>query len=159
LVRLDLKHDLPPEIRIERLDAIKQMRPLACVHHDDAFGVIDHPYVRGKPIGPLRVDEDAQSPAQTASAPSGLRSLDSNGPGLNGVDPHAPSMIGRTMSGRSKCTRWPASGTRTAVVPGPPITPGNSPAVTAPVSASCSPNTKWTGTMSCGGWAHRSKVT
>src|SRR5262252_6269313 len=141
IARLDSKHHVPPQLRMQRSGGVEQVRSLAGVHNDDAFGVIDHPCGRREPFCPLRVCENAQLPHQPTSAAADLRLLDSNGSRLNGVDPHAFSVIARTMSGRSKCTRWPASATRTAVVPGPPITAGNSPAVTASVSASCSPNT------------------
>src|SRR5215813_11652484 len=64
------------------------------------------------------------------------------------VDLHAISVIDRTMSGRSKCTIWPASGTRTAVVLGAPIALGNALMAKAAVNASRPPNTKCTGTVS-----------
>src|SRR4051812_27477848 len=126
------------------------MRPLPRVHHDDAFWVVDHPGVGRQPTGPLRVGKHTQPPQHAAAASADLRLLDADRTGTNRMDPHAFSAIDRTTSGRSKCTRWPASGTRTAVVPGAPIAPGSSSYLTAAVSASCPPKTKCTGTPSCG---------
>ena len=53
---------------------------------------------------------------------------------------HARSMIDRTMSGRSKCSMWPALGRRTVVLWGAAIAEGNRTVMEAGVSASCSPN-------------------
>src|SRR6188474_1220088 len=117
------------------------MRSLPGIDHDHAFGMVDEPHVGRKPLRPVLIGEDRESSSRSASPPFDLGGLDPNRTGLNGVEVHARSTTERTTSGRSKWTMCPASGTRTAMLPGAAIAAGSRSAIEGGFSASCSPNT------------------
>ncbi len=70
---------------MKRFAGLEQMRSLARVHHDHAFGMVDDPRIRGEPPGPLSVRKHAEPALQPPSAPLDLRAFDPNGAGLDGV--------------------------------------------------------------------------
>src|SRR6476620_11199366 len=117
------------------------MRSLPRIHDDHAFRMVDDPCIGRKPFRPMWVGEYPEPPAQPVSLPLNLRGLDTDRTGLDRVYGHARSTIDRTMCGWSKWTMWPASGTRTAVLPGAAIAAGSRSAIEDGFSASCSPNT------------------
>jgi hypothetical protein len=119
----------------------EQMRPLARIDHDHAFGMVDHPRIRREPSGPLAVPEHRKPSSQSASVPFDLCALDPDGAGLDGMELHAFTTIERTIAGWSKCTMWPAFGTSRTVVAGAAIAAGKSLTTAAGVSASRSPKT------------------
>jgi hypothetical protein len=85
LVTVDAKRHFPSNVRMERSAGLEQMRPLARVHHDHAFRMVDDPRIRGEPSSPLLVREHTEPASQPASVPLDLCAFDPNGPGLDGV--------------------------------------------------------------------------
>ena len=70
---------------MERFAGLELMRPLARVHHDHAFGMVDDPRIRGEPSSPPSVREHSEPALQSASVPLDLRAFDPDGAGLDGV--------------------------------------------------------------------------
>src|ERR1022692_2813698 len=73
---VDAKRHFPSNVRMERFAGLEQMRPLARVHHDHAFRMVDDPRIRGEPSGPVSVGEYPEPSSQAESPPLDLRGLD-----------------------------------------------------------------------------------
>src|SRR5262249_24392181 len=102
LLALDSKRHLPSLVGMEGPDAFEQMRPLARIHDDHPFGMIDHPYIGRQPAGPVSIGEEPEPAAHPVSPARDLRRLDPDRASLNRVDVHTFLKIDRTTSGRSK---------------------------------------------------------
>src|SRR5262249_33020748 len=102
VIGFDPEHDLPSHVGMERFAGLQEMRPLARVHHDHAFRVIDDPHKRRKPVRPVTVREYRESSTQPAPSSQNLCGLDADPSGLDRVDLHTRSTIDRTIAGWSK---------------------------------------------------------
>src|SRR3981189_2924035 len=69
LFALDAKRHFPAEVGVKRLAGFQQMRALPGVDRDDAFGMIDDPYIGRQPIGPVPIGENCEPPRKAMSLP------------------------------------------------------------------------------------------